>query len=322
MKSALFLTSIICQLAATTPVWSQAPHPAGQILAPDATRRTAPNAGSRFADARRVIPKGGGRVEEFKGLLVLDPEDKELRFNEGVQPSFTVSYESITALHYEKAVEPSKWGWPLKDTKEYLTIHYADSAGRPAFETVRLSAPDVRPLLDALETHTGLKIDRTLAKQSFLGIPIRAAIGDRVMVTDQAGNDTEGALTQLSASSLALDGSVFDGSSVKTIRRTRSRGHDALRGFGYGAVIGGIAGGLLVGAVDRDARSAFEAAAILGGFVGGISAVVSGASASYRFRSTRDVYLGGTSDASKTRVFMIMPQLANHSKAVVVSLRF
>lgn len=323
MKSALSLGLIICLLASMTPASAQEPNPIGHPIAPEAAKLTALNAQSRFADARRVTPKGDGRVEEAKGLLVWDPQAKELRFEVGAQPAFAVPFDRISAMHYEKAVDPSKWGWPLKDTKCYLTVHYADRAGRAAFETVRLSERDVAPVLDALETAAGLKIDNTPARRSFLGIPIRAAIGDWVRVTDQTGQDTEGTITELSASSLTLDGStVFDGVSVKKITRTRSPGHDALRGFGVGAVIGGITGGLAGRALGGDARSAFEVAAIFGGFLGGVSALISGATASYRFRATRDIYLGGTPGASKTPAITIVPRLAKQSKGLAVSVRF
>jgi hypothetical protein len=317
MKSVPSLTLIICLLARMIPVGAHELNPIDRTGAPEGTRVTAQNAESRFADARRVTPMGGGRVEEAKGLLVMDPQAKEIRFEVGAQPAFAVPYDRITAMHYEKAVDPSKWGWPLKDTRCYLIIHYADPAGRAAFETVRFSERDVPSVLDALETAAGLKVDHTLARRSFLGIPIRAAIGDWVRVTDQAGQNTEGNITELSASSLTLEGStVFDGVSVKKITRTRSPGRDALRGFGSGAVIGGIAGGLMARALGGDARSTFQVAAIYGAFLGGVGALVSGATASYRFRATRDIYLGGTPGASKTSAIRIVPRLATDDRGL------
>jgi len=132
----------------------------------------------------------------------------------------------------------------------------------------------------------------------------------------------EGTITELSASSLALDGSTVDVASVKTIRLRRSPEHDALRGFGIGAVVGGTPGGLMGGALGGDARSPFESAAILGALVGGINAVLSGATASYRFRAVRDIYLGDTPAASKTSAITIMPQLARQRKGVAVCVRF
>jgi outer membrane lipoprotein SlyB len=196
-------------------------------------------------------------------------------------------------MHYEKAVEPSKAGWPVKKTKDYLTIHYSDGDGRARFETVRLAATDIALALEQLERDTRLTVERTPARHSFLGIPIRAAIGDRVLVSDANGATAEGTITELSASGLVLDGSaIFDEASVNTIRLARSPGRDATRGFGFGTLAGGILGGLLVKAVGGDAKSAAQGAAIAGMFLGGVSGAVSGASASYRFRASRDVYLG------------------------------
>ena len=117
-----------------------------------------------------------------------------------------VPYERITAMHYEKAEYPRRF---LRRSSFYLTVHYSDVAGRPAFETIRLlSERDALSALATLERDTGGTFDRSLATQSFLGIPIRAGIGARVAVTDQTGQATKGVITQLSASSLTLDEST------------------------------------------------------------------------------------------------------------------
>ena len=316
----LSLASFVLVLASTNPAWAQ-PTDIDETIAQEGSP-TVLNTGPRVADARRVTLKGGGRVEEVKGVCVSDPRDKQLRFEADGQIVFALPFDRITAMHYETAVEPSKWGWPLKTTKNYLAIHYADSTGRAAFETVRLSARDVTAMLNALETHAGRKIDRSLARQSFLGIPIRAAIGDRVTVTDLAGYVTEGTVTNLSASSLALDGSTIEGVSVRTVRLRRSRGHDALRGFGFGFLVGGAFGALAGSALGGDSHSAMEGAAIVGTYLGGVGAVVSAAVASYRFRAARDVYLGGTPGASRSSAITMVPVLAKQRKGVAVSVRF
>src|SRR5438034_1742168 len=123
-----------------------------------------------FYNTHRVTPQRVSQVEEAIGQLVSDPGGTQVRFELGDRTAFVVPYERIIVIHYEKVVGPSKWGWPVKDTKYYVTIHYADSAGQPTFETVRLSARDVPLALDALEADTALTIDRTLARRSFLGI--------------------------------------------------------------------------------------------------------------------------------------------------------
>ena len=155
----------------------------------------------------------------------------------------------------------------LNRSSFYLTFHYSDVAGEPAFETIRLlSEPDALSALDALERDTGLTFDRTLATRSFLGIPIRAAIGARVAVTDQGGQATKGTITQVSASSLALDESagvarVFDQTSLRGIRLLYSPKHDALVGLGTGTAVGVFGVYLSAASVAASARRATPATA-------------------------------------------------------------
>ena len=294
MKSALPLTLCLCLLACAGPVSAQEPSPVASTIAPDGASRNVQKADLRAVEGRHVSQKGSGRVEERKGWLVLDPEARQLRFEVDRQ-AFAVAYDRITALHYEKSQEASKWGWPLKDEKHYMIVHYADPEGKAAYETVTVSRRDVSWVLDRLERDTGLAIDRTLARRSFLGIPMRATIGDQVVVTDEIGNALEGTITELSTSALAVEGStgtrhVFDGQSVNTIKRTRSRGRDALRGFAIGAITGAIAGGLAGYGIAGDAISVFQGAAVMGAFTGGIGALASAVAPSYRQRATRDIY--------------------------------
>ena len=330
MKWTLLLTVIICLLASMVPLSAQEADVPGQSVSSVAIRPAPVNAQPRFADARRVIRQEGGRVKEVGGLLVLDPGPKELRFEVDGQASFAVAYDRITAMHYEMANEASKWGWPLKDTKYYVTIHYADADRRTWFETVCVDKDDVPPALDMLEAGTGIRIERTNARRSFLGIPIRAAIGDRVTVTDRTGQATEGTITALSASSLALDvwagTRAFDRESVSRIRLTRSRGRDVRKefgtGFAIGAVAGGIAGGWVARAFGGSIVDAFQGAAVIGGMTGAIGALAAAASPSYRFRTTREVYLDGTAGASKAATITVVPQATREGKGVAVAVRF
>lgn len=286
-----------------------------------------PGAALRFPDARRLVRQGGGRVQEDEGVLVSDPQSAEIRFEQFDYAVYAVPYADITALHYENAAEPSKWGWPLTQTRHLLTIHYADGFGGAAAETVRLPDRDVPLALDALETDSGRTIDRTRARQSFLGIPIRAAIGDRVKIRNQAGEDVEGIITEISASSLALEGTPagprrFDAGSVTSIALTRSPRRDALRGFGTGALAGGIAGGLIGGLLGRDARSACDGAVWLGGFTGGAGALASALFPSYQFRAARNVYTAAGAAPSTPPSIVIAPRLEKERTGVLVSVRF
>jgi hypothetical protein len=279
MKSIFPVTLIVCMAAFGLPLKAQAQS------------KTA-----RFAEGRRVIRSAGGHVEEVAGLLASDVQTREIRFDVESRAAFAVPYSRITSLHYERSVDPSKWGWPMKDTNHYLTVHYMDAAGHATVETVRLSERDVTRTLEALETDTGLKIDRSAAKQSFQGIPIRAAIGDRVAVTDRSGRAVEGMIAQLSPSSLELYGPgatpwVFNAATTTRIRRSRSKPRDAFVGFLIGAIAGGAAGGLAGAGIGGNARAAFAGASVLGGFLGGLGAAMYAASPSYHQRATRDIYV-------------------------------
>jgi hypothetical protein len=326
MKSVLSLTSIVFLVGSVIPVAAQGPDALNQTIVPAVVQESSLNEQLRAADAHRITRGAGGRVEEASGLLVSDPRRRYLWFEVDDETTFWVSYDRIAAMHHETAVEPSKWGWPLKVTKYYVTIHYADSEGRLAFETLRLSEHDTPVTLGTLETHTGVRIDRTLARASFLGIPIRAAIGDRVTITDHSGQTSEGTIMALSASSIALDGStgvrVFDRATVSRISHRRSRGRDAAKGFAIGAVIGAVTGGVAGRGLGGDGTAAFEGAALFGAAWGGMGALLSVAIPSYRFRATRDVYLADTRSASRPLAITIAPQASRGTKGVALSLRF
>jgi len=256
-----------------------------------ATQATAP----QYAEVRRLIRNAGGRVDEVEAFLALDSQRQEFRV-EFDQTQVAIRYRAVSAVHYEKSVEPSRWGWPLKDTKHFLVIHYID-VGRPISEVVRLSKDDVDRVLRAVEAETHVKIDRSEAKRSFLAIPIRAAMGDLVVVADMAGNEHEGRITQLTSTSLELDGSsfrprVFDASMVRSIRRPRPRRHEMTVGFAAGALAGAVAGGFLGAGLGGNARAAVQGAAMAGAMMGGVGLAVSAVGASYRHRATRDIYLG------------------------------
>ena len=147
------------------------------------TPAVAQGAESRFADVRRVVRKPGGHVKRAHGWMISDPDGREVRFEGRNRAGFKVPYESITSIHVESVVG----SWPLREWTDYVTLHYVDSSGRDTFETLRLSGSDHGPLLATLERDTGHKIDRTTGRWSFPGIPVRAAIGDRVTVTDSSG---------------------------------------------------------------------------------------------------------------------------------------
>jgi len=249
----------------------------------------------QYARVHRLVRAADAYVQEMEAFLASDSGRQELRIElEGTQVA--IPYGAVLALHYERSVDPSKWGWPLKDTKHFLVIHYVD-LGQPSAEVVRLSKDDVDRMLRTIETEMHVTVDRNDAKHSFLAIPIRATIGDLVVVTDVIGQEHEGRITRLTSTSLELDGSsftprVFDQSTVRSIRRPRPRRQEMTVGFAAGAAAGAIMGGLLGAGLGGGGRAVFQGAAIMGTMTGGIGLAVAAVGSSYRHRATRDIYLG------------------------------
>ena len=287
----------------------------------------------RLTGARHAAPSGPGRVKEVGGVLISDTVREEIRFEAAEQVGFVVPYDRIDALHYEESKYPQRF---LRRSSFYLTVHYSDADGRPEFETIRvLSERDALTALATLEQDTGGTFDRSPSTQSFLGIPIRAGIGARVAVTDQAGQTTKGVITQLSASSLTLDEStsvarVFDETSLRKLRLLYTPRHDALVGFVTGAAVG--ASGVYVSAglggcfiPDRTSdchvlRTAAAAAGISGG-LGALIGMTVG-SLRYPFNNAFDVYRGDVRDASSTARITIAPLVAGARKGALVSVSF
>ena len=322
MKALLLsLALVVCVAGSSRPACAQAP------AAPPAIAQVLPAAQLtewRLAPARHAIPTGPARLKEATGVLISDPQGKQIRFEAKDGAGFVVPYERINAMHYEE------WNYPRRAWRKssfYLTVHYSDVAGRPAFETIRLlSEQDALSAIDTLERDTGRTFDRSLATRSFKGIPIRAGIGARVAVTDQTGQTTKGTITQLSASSLALGGSagaaqVYDETSLRKIRLLYSPKHDALVGFTLGVGMGAVTG-VLAGALGDEnvVGTAVAAAGLLGGLVAAIG-MTTGA-LHYPFNSAYDVYSSDGKGAFRTSAIMIAPQVAQGRKGVLVSVRF
>jgi hypothetical protein len=287
----------------------------------------------RVSPARRLMRADAGRVKETMGMLTSDTSSRTIRFDVNGRTVFVVPYERITALHYEQGLYPQRF---LKRPSYYFTIHYSDSTGRPAFETIRLlSAGEVLPALDGLERATGHTVDRALTTRSFLGIPIRARVGAKVAVTDQAGQSIKGTIAELSSSSLALDTPsgamrVFEAVEVQRIRLLYSPKHDALVGLSVGGGLGALMtlqaaglGGCFSATRTSDchvARVMGEVAAVTGG-LGAVMGMTIGA-ARYPRNKAFDVYLGEARDRSGTAALTLVPLVTQARKGVVGAVRF
>ena len=177
MKSALSFTLVASIVMASLPVGAQevtpvsldtldkivpaVPSSLAQATVRSATPVISPHAESRFPDARLVSRHAGGQVDEVTGVLVSDPEGREIRFETGDRAVFAIPYDRITAMQYEEAKYPPRF---LDRPSHYLTVHYSDSADQDQFESVRLLSERNGPsVLTTLETDTGLKIDRSVS---------------------------------------------------------------------------------------------------------------------------------------------------------------
>jgi hypothetical protein len=169
---------------------SAVPSSLAQAPARGARPVISPHAESRFPDARLVSRHAGGRVDEVTGVLISDPEGREVRFEVGDRAVFAIPYDRITAMHYEEAKYPPRF---LHRSSSYLTVHYSDSAGQDKFESVRLlSERDEPTVLATLETDTGLKIDRTVSM--LLGLPMYVAAPTAAQTAARSFADLQGRL--------------------------------------------------------------------------------------------------------------------------------
>lgn len=284
----------------------------------------------RLGGARSATPSGPGRLKEVRGVLVSDAGSRQIRFEADGRTTSVIPYERIVAMHYERAQYPRRF---LRRSSFYLTVHYSDVVGSPASETVRLlSERDALAAMATLTRDTGGTFHRSAAARSFLGVPIRAGVGTRVVITDQVGRTTKGVMTQLSAASLTLNESpgvvrVFEDASIRKIRLLYSPKRNALVGFGFGAGIGAFSGAI-VGAgagsgCGPEGCHVLAGAALGAGVAGGVGTLigVTIGAMRYPFNDAFDVYRGDTRDVSTTSV-AIAPQLTRVHKSVLVSVRF
>jgi hypothetical protein len=278
--------------------------------------------------ARLLVRTGGDHLEQPKGFLVSDSAAGRVRF-EGQHPDrFEARYDRITSLHYEDgAKHPGRLF--NKDVEFYLTIHHSDDAGRQLVSTVRLNEDDVSSTLNRLEADTGLTVHRTEAKRSFLGLPIRVAVGDSVSITDVTGKELKGRITALSESSLAVGGSggvarVFDEANVAKIRRRYNPGHEALVGFAAGVAIGGGVAAMLCaangGCGAGDLPEIVLIVAGSGGWMAGIS-VASGA-VLHPLSKSPEVYRGGRGAGGAAAAVTVAPLLTRQRRGIAVSVTF
>jgi hypothetical protein len=285
----------------------------------------------RFTDVRHVTAKGDGCVKQAKGVLVADPLAQTLRFERSDRVLFEIPLESIQAIHYEHTREwpPNECGprWPWR-TAHLLTIHHTGTDGQGKFQAIRVSHDDVPLLLTQLEARTGLAADESMVRGSFLGLPIHAAVGDTVYVTDDTGRTTKGILTQLSVNSMVVDSIIRRTGQPDTLREftaaevVKIGGNDPLwNGALNGFAAAFLPAGLL--AMDQAYRGGTSSSST---WVPFFAVLASGAGIGMAIdaRIKRNVYQATTaySRGARSRTTLSSLLVTKHYKGAMVQLRF
>lgn len=177
---------------------------------------------SRFEDVRWLSGRHGdsfvkdARVRDVRGVLAVDVQARQVRFEAGGQVRFAVPFDRVSSLHYQQSDYPER-AFAFR-RGHYLTIHYQPAAGELSFEVLRLPRDSVPRLLQVIEREAGLKVDRTPSTGSFLGLPLHLTPGHPVYVTDHAGRRIKGAVVGLSSSSIDLGpAGRFDAASIQRV---------------------------------------------------------------------------------------------------------
>jgi len=278
--------------------------------------------------ARLLVRTGGGHLEERKGFLVSDPVAGRVGFERQLPDGFDARYDRITGLHYEDgAKHPGRVF--NKDVEFYLTIHHSDDAGRQLVSTVRLNEDDVASTLHRLEADTGLTVDRTEARRSFLGLPIRVAVGDSVSIVDITGKQTKGRVAALSEASLAVVGPggvarVFEQANVAKIRLRYKPRQAALLGFVSGAAAGGAVVALGCGAYGGCEAGDLPYVVLMaaGAGVWGASFSVALGAIVHPLSKSPEVYLGGRGAGGAAAAVTVGPLLTRQRRGIAVSVTF
>jgi hypothetical protein len=125
----------------------------------------------RFACAEYfAAPAGQKKVEAgVKGTLVFDPNTKKVEFlNPKAAPAFTIDYDAIHAMQYERTVQPRYVAAVLispvfvltRSKKHYLTIEYNDQSGEAHSVIVRLNKKNARRAIATVTEQTSKSVEQ------------------------------------------------------------------------------------------------------------------------------------------------------------------
>ena len=126
----------------------------------------------------------GEGFDEVNGVFVSDPEAKRLRFDGAGKSLFDVSFEQLTAIHYEESKYP-----PRIFRRSALSHHplYEHDGGSSVCHLSAAQRCGVDASGTAVRSDTGMTLETRPATTSFLGLPLRVGPGDTIIVTDNRG---------------------------------------------------------------------------------------------------------------------------------------
>jgi hypothetical protein len=97
---------------------------------------------------------------------------------------------------------------------------------------------NARDRLDEIERATGVRIDRSPSKASFLGLPVHATPGTRVTVKETSGRTISGRVTGFSTTTLSLDGRPIEAREIVSVHVADTPVDGVVRGAGFGVLFG------------------------------------------------------------------------------------
>jgi hypothetical protein len=138
--------------------------------------KDAPSTFGKFDHAEYMQATASGQKKAapaVKGALSFDAEKKCVDFvDEKGAPAFSIKYDSIKTILYEKTSKPRYAEAILisplflfsHSKKHFLTIQYSDAAGTGQFVIVHLDKKNAREVVALAEAQTGKKVEQVEEK--------------------------------------------------------------------------------------------------------------------------------------------------------------
>ncbi len=260
--------------------WS---HAAGaQVVSPGPERASGvqsaqPEPGAaevRISDVRQISRRKGGRTRTQTVDLVIDRAGGTLRLERRGAATAVIALGDIIAVHFETETGRRILG---RSVTPFVVIHHTQRGDGTGTTSLRLRQDDLEAARQGLADALGSRVGRTGPRRSFLGLPLRIAVGDTVRVTTLQGSTTKGRITGLSPSSLDMTTAAgvqarFDATAIDGIETPFAAGRAARIGFGSGFVTGLFLGAGLCSGFGGCSAGDVPALLGFGAYIGGLSA--------------------------------------------------